>query len=286
MTIRQALEFSVLQGTTELAPVSSLGHGVLLPLFAGWPGVSRDPEFLPFMVALHLGTALALLLYFWKDWFRLSRGSLVCLGMLPASGSRDEAAKEGRTMSLLVAATVPAAVLGFLFEKKIRILFASPSVAAFFLGINGVVLLLGEALRRRDRVPGQISVLSFPRALLIGTFQSLALIPGLSRSGITMVGGILNGLDHEEAARFSFLLSTPIIVGAGILEIPKLLHGAHRGMLHVALAGGAVSFVAAYLTTLILMRYFRSFESTRALAPFGLYCLGVAVAAGIWIHFH
>ncbi|MHB8544308.1 MAG: undecaprenyl-diphosphate phosphatase [Leptospirales bacterium] len=286
MTIRQALEFSVLQGTTELAPVSSLGHGVLLPLFAGWPGVSRDPGFLPFMVALHLGTALALLLYFWKDWFRLSRGTLVCMGILSPGRDRETAVKEGRTMALLVAATVPAAVLGFLLEKKIRILFASPSVAAFFLGINGIVLLVGEALRRKERVPGQIAALSFPRAVLIGTFQSLALVPGLSRSGITMVGGILNGLDHEEAARFSFLLSTPIIVGAGILEIPKLLHGGHRGMIHVALAGGVVSFVAAYLTTFILMRYFRSFETTRALAPFGVYCLGVAVAAGFWIHFH
>lgn len=286
MTIRQALEFSVLQGTTELAPVSSLGHGVLLPLFAGWTGVARDSGFLPFMVALHLGTALALLLYFWKDWFRLTRGSLVCLGMPSGGQDREEALREGRTMALLVAGTIPAAVLGFILEKKIRILFASPSVAALFLGINGIVLLLGEALRKRGRVAVPLSGLPFSRALMVGAFQALALIPGLSRSGITMVGGILNGLDHEEAARFSFLLSTPIIVGAGIIEIPKLLKGAHHGMVHVAFVGGAVSFVAAWLTTFVLMRYFRSFEATRALAPFGVYCIGLACAAGLWLHFH
>ncbi|MHB1286286.1 MAG: undecaprenyl-diphosphate phosphatase [Leptospirales bacterium] len=286
MTIRQAIEFSVLQGTTELAPVSSLGHAVLLPLFAGWTNVTRSSNFLPFMVALHLGTALALLLYFWKDWLRLSLGSLVCLGILPEGGKREEHRRQGRTMALLVAGTIPAAILGFLLEKKIRILFASPSVAALFLGINGIVLLVGESLRKRDKLPLPLSGLPFSRALVVGAFQALALIPGLSRSGITMVGGILNGLEHEEAARFSFLLSTPIIIGAGIVEIPKMIKGAPAGTVHVALVGGAVSFVAAYLTTFILMRYFQSFEATRALAPFGIYCLALACTAGFWLHFH
>ncbi len=277
--------FSLLQGTTELAPVSSLGHGVLLPLFAGWTSVSRNTQFLPFMVALHLGTALALLLFFWKDWWVLMRDSLLFLGFPSAGTDRKGARKNARIMGLLVAGTIPAGVLGFLFEKKIRVLFASPAVAAVFLGVNGCVLILAEYLRKK-RISGGLGELSLPRAFIVGAFQSMALIPGLSRSGITMVGGVLNGLGHEEAARFSFLLSTPIIFGAGVLEIPKLFRQGSGGMLHLALAGGVVSFLAAFTTTYVLMRYFRSFETGRALAPFGWYCLCLSVAAGIWLKLH
>lgn len=284
MTFRQAILFSLLQGTTELAPVSSLGHGVLLPLFAGWSSVSRNTQFLPFMVALHLGTALALLLYFWKDWWVLTRDSVITLGSLSGGQNRREVRKNARIMGLLVAGTIPAAILGFLLEKKIRVLFSTPLVAAVFLGVNGLVLILAEYLRKR-RISGELGNLPLSRAFIVGAFQSMALIPGLSRSGITMVGGLLNGLGHEEAARFSFLLSTPIIVGAGVLEIPKLLHQGSGGMLHLALAGGIVSFIAAYATTFVLMRYFRSFETGRALAPFGWYCLCLSAVAGIWLGF-
>ena len=285
MTFRQAIFFSLLQGTTELAPVSSLGHGVLLPLFAGWTSVSRNTQFLPFMVALHLGTALALLLFFWKDWWSLTRDTLLSLFFSSRGEDRPETRKNARMMGLLIAGTIPAAVLGFLLEKKIRILFSSPAVAAAFLGVNGFVLILAEYLKKKG-VSGSLGQLPMSRAFIVGAFQSMALIPGLSRSGITMVGGLLNGLGHEEAARFSFLLSTPIIVGAGILEVPKLFRQGAGGMLHLAVAGGAVSFVAAYSTTFLLMRYFRSFETERALAPFGWYCLCLSVVAGIWLALH
>ena len=282
MTFRQAILFSLLQGTTELAPVSSLGHGVLLPLFAGWSSVSRNTQFLPFMVALHLGTALALLLYFWKDWWKLTRDTILSLASPSRGAERQEVRKNARIMGLLIVGTLPAAFLGFLLEKKIRVLFSSPAVAAAFLGINGFVLILAEYLRKKG-IPGALADLPMPRAFIVGAFQALALIPGLSRSGITMVGGLLNGLGHEEAARFSFLLSTPIIVGAGVLEVPKLFRQGSGGMLHLAVAGGIVSFVAAYSTTFVLMRYFRSFETGRALAPFGWYCLCLSVVAGIWL---
>lgn len=285
MTFRQAILFSLLQGTTELAPVSSLGHGVLLPLFAGWSGVARNPQFLPFMVALHLGTALALLLFFWKDWWALIQGSLVWSGLLPSGQDREESMRNGRTMGLLVVGTVPAAILGFLLEKKIRLLFSSPAVAAFFLGINGIVLILAEYLRKRQ-ISGDLAEMKMSRALIVGSFQAMALIPGLSRSGITMVGGLLNGLGHEEAARFSFLLSTPIIVGAGVLELPKLIRHGSLSMLHLALVGGFVSFLAAFSTTFLLMRYFRSYETGKALVPFGWYCLMLSAVAGGWMIFH
>ncbi len=285
MTFWQAIWFSLLQGMTELAPVSSLGHGVLLPLFTGWSSVSHNPDFLPFMVSLHLGTALALLLFFRSDWIRLFEGGLTAFGYVPKSGNQKALLVERRVLGFLIGGTIPAAILGFILEKKIRILFESPGIAAVFLGVNGLMLLLGERLRRRVAVPGKIADLSMSRAILIGGFQALALIPGLSRSGITMVGGIVNGLGHEEAARFSFLLSTPIIFGAGFLEIPKLIHGGHSGMIRLSIVGGAVSFVAAYLTTSFLMRYFRSFEATRALYPFGIYCLALSVVAGVVIYF-
>lgn len=285
MTFWQAIWFSVLQGMTELAPVSSLGHGVLLPLFTGWTSVSHNPDFLPFMVSLHLGTALALLVFFRADWIRLFAGGLAVLGYVPRGGDRESLLYEGRVLGFLIGGTIPAAILGFVLEKKIRVLFGSPAVASIFLGVNGLMLFLGERLRRQSASRGRIGDLSMPKAVLIGGFQALALIPGLSRSGITMVGGIINGLSHEDAARFSFLLSTPIIFGAGVLEIPKLIHGGHSGMIRLSAIGGCVSFAAAYLTTFFLMRYFRSYEAFRALYPFGIYCLALSLISGFLIFF-
>lgn len=229
------------------------------------------------MVALHLGTALALLLYFYRDWMNLCMGFLRWLTIsksLLLQNDRNNA----RILFLVLGASIPGGLLGFLLEKKIRVLFQSPKTAAIFLVANGLVLFGGELLKsRKAGIP--LQDLPMGRAVLVGLFQAVALIPGFSRSGITMVGGILNGLGHEEAARFSFLLATPIILGAGVLEIPKLLRDHSPQMLHLALVGAIISFFTAWITTFFLMKYFRSFETSKALVPFGIYCLLLGAGA-------
>jgi len=271
MTTIQALVIGATQGLTELAPISSLGHGVILPALLGWGEIEKDPSYLPFMVALHLGTATALLLYFHRDWRALLTGFF-----LPGLARQDPGLSGARRLFfLLVAATIPAGLVGLLLEKKLRHLFSAPTLAAIFLAVNGLVLIAAELLRRRSakRPTLVLEDLGFFRAFLIGIFQAAALLPGISRSGITMVGGLWSGLGHEASARFSFLLSTPIIGAAGLLEIPKLVrHGSPKAM-HLAFLGGTMAFLMAWLTTFLLMRYFRSFEATRALVPFGIYCL-------------
>ena len=281
MTTLQALVIGATQGLTELAPISSLGHGVILPALLGWGEIEKDPSYLPFMVSLHLGTTLALLLYFHREWREILLAVLVS-----GRAKRVPEARSARHLfGLLVVGTVPAGLIGLLLEKKIRHLFAAPSLAAVFLLVNGGVLILAEILRRR-RI-GALSVdldrMGVLRAFFIGIFQAVALLPGISRSGITMVGGLFGGLGHAEAARFSFLLSTPIIGAAGVLEIPKLIRFGTPTSLKLALAGGTVACATAWLTTFLLMRYFRKFEANRALAPFGFYCLAAGALSLLFL---
>ncbi len=276
MTTLQALVIGATQGLTELAPISSLGHGVILPALLGWGEIEKDPSYLPFMVSLHLGTTAALLLYFHREWRELLTAFL-----FPGRARRDPELGDARhVFLLLLAGTIPAGLIGLLLEKKIRHLFSVPSLAAVFLLVNGGVLILAEILRRwsTGRVTRELRSLGYLRGFVIGIFQAVALLPGISRSGITMVGGLWSGLGHEEAARFSFLLSTPIIGAAGVLEIPKLMRFGSPGAMRLALAGGTMAFATAWLTTYLLMHYFRKFEANQALAPFGLYCL---VAGGL-----
>jgi undecaprenyl-diphosphatase len=238
-------------------------------------------DFLPFMVALHLGTALALLLYFHRDWTKLILGFLRWI-TIKKSDLQKEDRDHSRVLLLVMGASIPGGLLGFLLEKKIRVLFQSPKTAALFLVANGLVLFGGEFLRSR-KTGILLQELPMSRAILVGLFQAVALIPGFSRSGITMVGGILNGLGHEEAARFSFLLATPIILGAGVLEIPKMVKDHSPQMLHLSLVGAVISFFTAWITTFFLMKYFRSFETSRALVPFGIYCLLVGAGAYFYL---
>jgi undecaprenyl-diphosphatase len=253
---------AILQGMTELFPVSSLGHAVVLPRLLGWELDENAAYFLPFLVVLHLGTAAALLIYFWRDWIGLL---LAVLGR----GSAEERRAQWRLLGLIVLATIPAVILGFALRKPLGVLFGAPAVAATFLIVNGVVLFVGERLRRRggDR---RLEDLTWGGALLIGVLQSTALIPGISRSGATMVGGLLAGLRHQAAAHFSFLIATPIILGAAVLEVPKLLHeGAHIN--GIAWVAGLVAGVTAFLSVAFLMRYFRRHDF-EALDPFAYYC--------------
>ena len=263
MNTIQSIVMALLQGATELFPVSSLGHAVVFPALLHWPIDQRAPSFLPFLVMLHLGTATALLIYFWRDWWALAIG---LLGL----DSRHQVRESRRVFALIVIATLPGVIVGFLLEHFFRRLFGAPVVAAVFLIVNGVLLLGGERLRARGQRP--LSSLSVADALAIGCWQCTALIPGISRSGATMVGGLLRGIDHESAAHFSFLIATPIILGATVLEVPKLLHaGVPHGVAANALLAAIVAGATAFASTAFLMRYFRRHD-VWALDPFAYYC--------------
>jgi len=272
MTFSQALFLALLQGTSELFPVSSLGHTILVPALLHWNNIARSSApFLAFVVVLHLGTALALILFYRKLWYAIVRALLASIVRGRLSDDRNE-----RIGWRLVVGTIPVGILGVIFEAPVRRLFGSPAPAALFLLINGLIMFAGEAMRRRQHQDGrknykQIEDLSYPASLLVGVAQACALLPGISRSGISMVAGLLLDLDHEHAARYSFLLATPVILAAALLEVPKLLAPAAHLALVESVLGGIVAGVAAYLSVAFLTRYFRSND----LRPFGWYCVVV-----------
>jgi undecaprenyl-diphosphatase len=260
MTDLQAIILAIVQGITELFPISSLAHAVLLPAVLGWKVDEASDGFLPFLVVMHLGTALALLLYFWRTWVDFATAILFRRG--------PKAEAERRIFWRVVVATIPAVVIGFLLEKELKKAFGAPVLAAGFLIANGVMLFAAERLKGRQDRP--LARLRWIDAIVIGLCQCLALIPGFSRSGATMAGGYLSGLDHEDAARFSFLTATPIILGAAVLEAPKLVR-AHDHFGPVAILAGVVAGVTAFLSTVLLMRWFRQPE-VKGFDPFALYC--------------
>ncbi|MHB8482657.1 MAG: undecaprenyl-diphosphate phosphatase [Nitrospiria bacterium] len=269
----QMILFAILQGISELFPVSSLGHGVLIPALLEWNFNRQNPDFLPFLVVLHLGTAGALFLYFWRDW-----KELIVAGILP--NKEKSSHSKFRLFWLLVAATIPAGVIGLLLEKKLRLLFGGFGLIAFFLAVNGLILLFGDTLKHQ-KASHRLESLSWQKAISIGFAQALALIPGISRSGITLVAGLANGLNYAESAHFSFLLATPIIGAAGILEVPKLFkEGVHLD-LGLVLISGLVAGLFAYLSTWFLMCYFKTHE-VKALKPFGFYCLILGLGTLTW----
>jgi undecaprenyl-diphosphatase len=274
LNLFQAIVLAVVQGVTELFPESSLGHAVILPHLLGWNIQEDSPTFLPFLVMLHVGTALALLIYFWHDWWLLL-SSLFGRG----DGARDESR---HVLLLLVLGTIPAGILGLIFRSNLTGVFADFRTVAIFLILNGVVLAAGEFLRRRAG-SAQLAHLKPWQAFVIGASQAIALLPGFSRSGAAMVGGLLVGLEHQAAARFSFLLATPIIFAAAVLEVPKLLRPEARGVLGPAVIGGIVAGILAYASTALLMRYFKQ-QEVNALLPFAAYCVIIGVAALVFGH--
>ncbi len=272
MNTLQAIFIAILQGATELFPVSSLGHAVVLPRLLGWSIDQQSPEFLPFLVMLHVGTAVALLLYFWRDWLALASGVL-------GIGTKHATAESRRVLLLIIIATIPAVVIGFLLEKFVRGLFGSPFVAAAFLVVNGLLLLFGERLRGQGRAMRELSSLTMTDAFAIGCWQCTALIPGMSRSGATIVGGLLRGINHAGSAHFSFLIATPIILGATVLEVPKLLHeSVPPGVFQLSALAAVIAGITAFLSTAFLMRYFRNHDSW-ALNPFAYYCIVVGLGS-------
>ena len=324
MQLWQVLILGALQGVSELFPISSLGHAVLLPALLAWTvtegtianvqcttaapcsfvNYEGQDKYLALLVAFHLATAIALLFFFWRDWLNVVRsllGSLQRRALVYDRGSKFA--------WLLVAGTIPVGIIGLLAEKRVRDLFTNPTIVAVFLIINGFIMLLGEFLRRRSvgqfanepeavgvgsgrgdtyvrrsQTPQNISRpglatedLSFAQGGGVGLAQALALLPGISRSGVTMVTGLFFGLTHEEAARFSFMLATPVIGLAAILKVPSLFGSENRDILGMAIAGAVLSGICAYLSVRFLMRYFKS----QRLDPFGYYSLIVGIVAFI-----
>ncbi len=271
MTYLQAIVVGLIQGATELFPISSLGHSVLIPAWLNWDKVvgaeqADESFYLAFLVALHVATAIVLLIYFRRDWYRVFNGFVSSI-----KKRRIETSNE-RLAWLLIIATVPAGILGVAFEHQLENVFAKPLAAAVFLSINGVILLGGERLRRKAELKGEsrkLETLKFREAGIIGVAQCAALFAGISRAGITMVAGLFRGLDHEDSAHFSFLLATPIIFGAGIYKFPDLFSEGASGLHGQILAGAISAALASYFSVRFLMRYFRS----NNLNPFGIYCL-------------
>ncbi|WP_338911527.1 undecaprenyl-diphosphate phosphatase [Mycetohabitans rhizoxinica] len=268
---------SVLQGVTELFPVSSLGHTLLVPALFDMHINKHAPQLLPFLVALHLGTAFALLWYFRTRWIAIIQGVFGSLG-----GRRTE---DGHLAWALLIGTIPAGIVGVLLEKRIEHVFHDLRIVALALVINGILLWIGDRLQRaraarapEARVP---EALTFRQAALVGIAQIGALIPGFSRSGLTMIAGVGAGMSAEKSAEFAFLLGTPIIFGAGLLEVPKLFHA--PAQLADAALGGVLTGIAAYLSVRFLMRYF---EGRGRLASFGLYCVIAGLACLGWFFFH
>jgi undecaprenyl-diphosphatase len=315
MSYVQAIVIALVQGVTELFPVSSLGHSVLVPAWIGgsWQtlvtqssqSTSETSFYLAYIVALHCATAVALLWFFRADWVRIVRGFFQTLR--PSIRARRLVVRDAdeRLAWLIVIATIPVGITGLALEHVFRTVFAKPMAASIFLFINGLILLLGERTRRAaepalTRTPTyeetrtrsgartaedvvaaresdrRIARLSFRDGLTVGAFQVLALLPGISRSGVTMVASLWRGLGHEDAARFAFLLATPVILAAGVLKLPSLAGSAGDHIHGQVAVGVVVTGITAYFSVRFLVRYFE----TRTLTPFAWYCL-IAGAASV-----
>ena len=295
LTYLQAIVIGILQGITELFPISSLGHSVLVPELLGWhslvAGQSADESFyLAFLVGLHCATAIALVIFFWRDWVDIVKGFLTTLRT-----RRIETASQ-RMAWLLILGTIPVGIVGLVFEHSLRTLFAKPIAAAIFLTLNGVILLAGERLRRRAEVRElverhqhhtdaghdvgrDLETLQLREGVFVGSAQILALFAGISRSGVTMVAGLLRGLDHEDAARLSFMLATPVILAAGVYKLPDLAGHNGDGIRGQVLVGSICAGLAAYASVRFLTRFFQ----TRSLMPFAVYSLVVGIAMIVYV---
>jgi undecaprenyl-diphosphatase len=327
LTYLEAGVVGLVQGISEMFPVSSLGHNVLIPALIGgsWAKdlnvATPESPYLAFIVGLHVATAIALVIYFWRDWVRIVGGFFSSLRQ------RRVQTADQRMAWLIILATIPVGLAGLAFEHAFRVIFGKPVIAAVFLAVNGVILIAGERYRSRESLaadaalreararaavaaapaqpvhavpaaaPGglpadpprydrddpdgavqadrRLAAMGYPRALVIGSAQILALLAGISRDGVAMVAGMARGLSREDAARFAFLLATPVILAAGVLKVPDLAGPLGAGIRGQILFGSVLSGVGAYLSVRFLLRYLR----TRTLTPFGVYCLIVGLAS-------
>ena len=329
----------LIQGVTELFPVSSLGHNVLIPALVGgcWAQhlnvAAPESPYLAFIVGLHVATAIALLIYFWRDWMRIIGGFFTSIGHMikPEPGAdRFEMRNVNEKMAwMIILATIPVGLVGIAFEHEFRVFFGKPIRAAIFLAINGLILLAGErfrtkrslqadqeiaqqreqqqemvtagvqrrtgnfrhasghqAVRAEEVAQGieadeRLAKRSNGQAILIGSSQILALLAGISRDGVCMVTGMFRGLAREDAARFAFLLATPVILAAGVLKIPDLYGPLGNGIHGQVYFGSLLSGIGAYVSVRFLTRYFQ----TRTLTPFGIYCLVLGLGSIVYLGF-
>ena len=333
ITFPEAIVVGLIQGVTELFPVSSLGHNVLIPALIGgrWAqdlNVSApESPYLAFIVGMHVATALAMIIYFWRDWLRIIKGFFASVAHVirPAPGTRRWAPQDTeQTMAwMIILATIPVGIAGLALEHDFRVYFSKPILTALFLALNGVILLAGEQARRRrialdeqqsvqDReiaaaaAPGagrpaatgqramkeqdaslavqsdrRLTQVGWLTAFGLGASQIFALLPGISRDGIVMVCGMFRGLSRQDAARFSFLLSAPVILAAGVLKIPDLTGPLGDGIRGQVLVGSIVSGVGAYLALRFFVRYISN--PARTLTPFAIYCLVVGIGSAIYL---
>jgi undecaprenyl-diphosphatase len=346
LTYLEAAVVGLIQGVTELFPVSSLGHNVLIPALIGgsWARdlnvAATESPYLAFIVGLHVATAIALLIYFWRDWVRIIKGFFSSLRQIarPAEGTTRwmlQSADE-QLAWLIILATIPVGLAGLAFEHVFRVIFGRPAYAAVFLIINGLILLAGERFRRRASLQadeqiaaereyalagaggelaragggyarsspggarhaacrrdprleeidnaaesdGRLSRMGYGEAVIVGSAQVLALLAGISRDGVTMVAGMARGLSREDAARFAFLLATPVILAAGALKIPDLVGPLGNGIRGQVVVGSVLSGVGAYVSVKYLVRYFQ----TRTLTPFGIYCIIAGLASIAYLY--
>jgi len=332
-TYPEAIVVGLIQGVTELFPISSLGHNVIIPALIGgsWAqdlnvSASESP-YLAFIVGMHVATAIAMIIYFWRDWLRIVKGFFGSVAHVarPAPGTRrfEPQTTEQKLSWMIILATIPVGIAGLALEHDFRVYFSKPVLASVFLAVNGLILFAGEAVRRRraslderqavdDRQMAAVSAAGAPsrhasgqRALKqqeaslavqadrrltqvgwlsafgLGASQILALLPGISRDGVVMVSGMFRGLSMQDAARFSFLLSAPVILAAGVLKIPDLTGPLGAGVRGQVLAGSVMSFIGAYFALRFFMRYIS--KSNRALTPFAIYCLVVGIGSAIYL---
>ena len=323
LTYLEASVVGLIQGVTELFPVSSLGHNVLIPALLGgsWATdlnvASPESPYLAFIVGMHVATAIALLIYFWRDWIRIIKGFFTSIRHLRVETTDQKLAW------MVILATIPVGLIGLVFEHEFRVLFGKPIRAAIFLVVNGLILYAGEkfrtraslkadaelaAEREREHAAGQaepgvaahasgqravrqlelaqavqsdqrLAAAGFVQALLIGSAQVLALLAGISRDGVTMVAGMFRGLAREDAARFAFLLATPVILAAGVLKVPDLTGPLGNGIHGQILVGSLLSGIGAYVSVRFLVKYFQ----TRTLTPFAIYCVAFGLASIIYL---
>lgn len=267
----QAIIFGLVQGITELFPISSLGHSVILPSLFGWHINQTDPFFLTFLVATHFATAIVLFLFFWKDWKR------IIAALFRSLAEKEIKDPDARLAWLLIVSTIPAGILGMLLQDYMQTLFASPRLVAAVLILNGFLLYTAEQINKRNSArqrsetgsDTRIAALTWSQAVKIGILQALALIPGFSRTGASLTGGLLMGLSHEDAARFAFLLATPIIAAASLLKLPDLFTTNEPGVVGPTIVGAIVAGIGAYFSVKFLTKYFE----TKNLVPFAIYCV-------------
>ncbi len=280
LTYWQAIILGILQGVSELFPISSLGHSVIFPRLVGWHINQNQPFFLTFLVTTHLATALVLIGFFWKDWIR------ICAGFFRSLKEREirDTDHDAKLAWMLIVGTIPAGLLGVLFEDKLKTLFASPQISALFLFFNGIMLLVAEVLRRKriqtDKKTDGSTItanINWFQAVGVGTAQAIALFPGFSRTGSTITGGLLAGLSHEDAARFSFYLATPIIFAAALLKVPDLFTSSEQMLLGPAIVGALFAGISAFFSVKFLTRYFK----THNLFPFGIYCIVIGLGVSL-----